>query len=222
MVDEQTQLAPHLLPPPFLVDIEGNPYPADIQRMVPGREHLDDKEALVPEVAEQEARPLPEQRRSLDSVPQPAPAPASNIDDLIAELAAGSSGIGPPLQAAEPVHSEHSYAAGPTPGPSNLPGSETRSEARSAPASASMELQGSVWRKRNLIRPSEYRRPNADLSERKAKGVEERKYYKAEMARRRHNGGVGGSSVGFHEGVLPPGVPPPGKGRIRNRNPARL
>ena len=222
VVDEQTQLAPHLLPPPFLVDIEGNPYPADIQRMVPGREHLDDKEALVPEVAEQEARPLPEQRRSLDSAPQAAPAPASNIDDLIAELAAGSSGIGPPLPAAEPVHSEHSYAAGPTPGPSNLAGSETRSEARSAPASASMELQGSVWRKRNLIRPSEYRRPNADLSERKAKGVEERKYYKAEMARRRHNSGVGGSSVGFHEGVLPPGVPPPGKGRIRNRNPARV
>ena len=194
MVDEQTQLAPHLLPPPFLVDIEGNPYPADIQRMVPGREHLNDKEALVPEVAEQEARPLPEQRRSLDSAPQAAPAPASNIDDLIAELAAGAAGA--PAHPPEPaVHSEHSYAAGPTPGPSNNPEAEARGESRSAPASANMELQGSVWRKRNLIRAAEYRRPKDDLSERKAKGVEERKYYKAEMARRRHSSGVGGSSV---------------------------
>ena len=222
VVDEQTQLAPHLLPPPFLVDIEGNPYPADIQRMVPGREHLNDKEALVPEVAEQEARPLPEQRRSLDSAPQPAPAPASNIDDLIAELAAGSTGVGAPPPPEPAVHSEHSYAAGPAPGPANPPEAEARGDARSAPASANMELQGSVWRKRNLIRAAEYRRPNADLSERKAKGVEERRFYKAEMARRRHSSGMGGSSVGYHEGVLPPGVLPPGKGRVRNRNPARV
>ena len=38
--------APHLLPPPFLVDVEGNPYPSDIQRLVPGREHLAEKELL--------------------------------------------------------------------------------------------------------------------------------------------------------------------------------
>ena len=37
-MDEQTQMAPHLMPPPFLVDIDGNPYPPDIQRLVPGRE----------------------------------------------------------------------------------------------------------------------------------------------------------------------------------------
>ncbi len=37
VVDEQSQLAPHLIPPPILVDVEGNPYPADIQRLVPGR-----------------------------------------------------------------------------------------------------------------------------------------------------------------------------------------
>ena len=52
VLDEQTQCAPHLLPPPFLVDVEGNPYPADIQRLVPGREHLSDKELLVPDVQE--------------------------------------------------------------------------------------------------------------------------------------------------------------------------
>ena len=46
VLDEQTQCAPHLLPPPFLVDVEGNPYPADIQKQVPGREHLSDRELL--------------------------------------------------------------------------------------------------------------------------------------------------------------------------------
>jgi len=57
VVDEQTQCAPHLLPPPFLVDIEGKPYSADIQKLVPGREHLSDKEALVPNLTDG-SRPL--------------------------------------------------------------------------------------------------------------------------------------------------------------------
>jgi len=49
VLDEQTQLAPHLMPPPFLVDVDGNPYPPRIQRLVPGRElcHLDQ---LVPNI----------------------------------------------------------------------------------------------------------------------------------------------------------------------------
>ena len=38
VVDEQTQLAPHLMPPPFLVDIDGNPHAPRFQRLVPGRE----------------------------------------------------------------------------------------------------------------------------------------------------------------------------------------
>ena len=41
-VDEQTQQAPHLMPPPFLVNADGNPYPAEYQRLVPGRENLTD------------------------------------------------------------------------------------------------------------------------------------------------------------------------------------
>lgn len=48
VVDEQTQLPPHLLPPPFLVDSEGDPYPPYIQRLVRGRENMSDREALVP------------------------------------------------------------------------------------------------------------------------------------------------------------------------------
>lgn len=39
VMDEQTQTAPHLMPPPFLVDIDGNPHPPPFQRLVPGREN---------------------------------------------------------------------------------------------------------------------------------------------------------------------------------------
>lgn len=49
-IDEQTQCAPHLMPPPFLVDIDGNPYPPNYQRLVPGRENCSDSQ-LVPYVA---------------------------------------------------------------------------------------------------------------------------------------------------------------------------
>ncbi|KAJ8985649.1 hypothetical protein NQ317_015145 [Molorchus minor] len=48
-LDEQTQIAPHLMPPPFLVDIDGNPYPPMLQRLVPGREHCN-VEQLVPNI----------------------------------------------------------------------------------------------------------------------------------------------------------------------------
>ena len=48
VVDEQTQLPPHLLPPPFLVDSEGDPYPAFVQRLVRGREQISERDGLVP------------------------------------------------------------------------------------------------------------------------------------------------------------------------------
>lgn len=48
VLDEQTQLPPHLMPPPFLVDSDGAPYPAHIQRYAPGRAKLNDQEALLP------------------------------------------------------------------------------------------------------------------------------------------------------------------------------
>ncbi|PIK36390.1 putative bromodomain and WD repeat-containing protein 3, partial [Apostichopus japonicus] len=50
VLDEQTQQAPHLMPPPFLVDIDGNPHPKELQRLVPGRENCADN-ALVPLIA---------------------------------------------------------------------------------------------------------------------------------------------------------------------------
>lgn len=49
-MDEQTQTVPHLMPPPFLVDVDGNPYPPAFQRLVPGRENCT-AEQLVPNIS---------------------------------------------------------------------------------------------------------------------------------------------------------------------------
>uniref|UniRef100_A0A2K6FCR5 Bromodomain and WD repeat domain containing 3 n=1 Tax=Propithecus coquereli TaxID=379532 RepID=A0A2K6FCR5_PROCO len=49
VLDEQTQQAPHLMPPPFLVDVDGNPHPTKFQRLVPGRENCKD-EQLIPQL----------------------------------------------------------------------------------------------------------------------------------------------------------------------------
>ena len=50
VLDEQTQQPPHLMAPPFLVDVDGNPYSPERQRLVPGRENCRDQQ-LVPQVA---------------------------------------------------------------------------------------------------------------------------------------------------------------------------
>uniref|UniRef100_A0A3Q3KDX8 PH-interacting protein n=1 Tax=Monopterus albus TaxID=43700 RepID=A0A3Q3KDX8_MONAL len=49
VLDEQTQQAPHLMPPPFLVDVDGNPHPPRYQRLVPGRQGCRD-EQLIPQM----------------------------------------------------------------------------------------------------------------------------------------------------------------------------
>ncbi|XP_055320942.1 bromodomain and WD repeat-containing protein 3 isoform X2 [Sitodiplosis mosellana] len=50
VLDEQTQTAPHLMPPPFLVDVDGNPYPPPLQKLVPGRESCS-ADQLVPNIS---------------------------------------------------------------------------------------------------------------------------------------------------------------------------
>lgn len=105
------------MPPPFLVDSEGNPYPPHLQRLVPGREQLKDDQ-LVPTVVvnangEQEIlagvaapqqQPLANNNDAAAGGPPTEPAAAaepgvspaaiappqrarSNIDQMIAELA---------------------------------------------------------------------------------------------------------------------------------------
>lgn len=63
--DEQTDTPPHLLPPPFLVDVEGAPHAPEYQRLVPGRENL-----------------------ALSQLIPAADAPRSRIDAMIEALAA--------------------------------------------------------------------------------------------------------------------------------------
>uniref|UniRef100_A0A8C2DLG0 Bromodomain and WD repeat domain containing 3 n=1 Tax=Cyprinus carpio TaxID=7962 RepID=A0A8C2DLG0_CYPCA len=70
VLDEQTQQAPHLMPPPFLVDVDGNPHPPRCQRLVPGRENCKE-EQLVPQLGymandeSQEESPLDDLIRQL-------------------------------------------------------------------------------------------------------------------------------------------------------------
>eukprot|EP00795_Rhopilema_esculentum_P017794 gene17794-9472_t len=63
ILDEQTQMAPHLMPPPFLVDVDGNPHPPFYQLLIPGRN----------------ANNLPTRRVEI---------PVSDLPPLLAEIAA--------------------------------------------------------------------------------------------------------------------------------------
>lgn len=80
VLDEQTQMAPHLMPPPFLVDIDGNPYPPPQQRLVPGRESCP-MDQLVPNITVS-AGGHQEVMGNADP-----PEPRSHIDEMIAVLA---------------------------------------------------------------------------------------------------------------------------------------
>ncbi|UYV80695.1 BRWD3 [Cordylochernes scorpioides] len=86
VLDEQTQCAPHLMPPAFLVDIDGNPYPPSIQRLVPGREGCADAQ-LVPYVASVAPGGASE-------VLEPVRVPT--IDDMIERLQLEQAGSRPP------------------------------------------------------------------------------------------------------------------------------
>ncbi|XP_050018018.1 bromodomain and WD repeat-containing protein 1 isoform X1 [Alexandromys fortis] len=88
VLDEQTQQAPHLMPPPFLVDVDGNPHPTKYQRLVPGRENSAD-EHLVPQlgyVATSDGEVI-EQIISLQTNDVGEASPESNIlDGMIRQL----------------------------------------------------------------------------------------------------------------------------------------
>lgn len=75
-MDEQTQTPPHLMPPPFLVDVDGNPHPPIYQRLVPGRERCP-TDQLVPNITVG-----PEGVEVIEG-----PNAVSNIDRLIQALA---------------------------------------------------------------------------------------------------------------------------------------
>ena len=49
VLDEQTQQPPHMMAPPFLVDMDGNPHHPRLQKLVPGREVCKDTQ-LMPQI----------------------------------------------------------------------------------------------------------------------------------------------------------------------------
>uniref|UniRef100_A0AAY4C4D8 Bromo domain-containing protein n=1 Tax=Denticeps clupeoides TaxID=299321 RepID=A0AAY4C4D8_9TELE len=81
VLDEQTQQAPHLMPPPFLVDVDGNPHPPRYQRLVPGRESCRE-EQLIPQMGLTSSG-----ERCLNQVvSQQAPEGSSPLDSMIQRL----------------------------------------------------------------------------------------------------------------------------------------
>lgn len=68
------------MPPPFLVDLEGNPYPPYLQRLVPGRERCPG-EQLIPNIAFGDGG----EQEIIEGLP--AQEPRSDIDLMIAALA---------------------------------------------------------------------------------------------------------------------------------------
>jgi len=97
VLDEQTQMAPHLMPPPFLVDIDGNPYPPAMQRLVPGRGRHKE-EQLIPNLVVNEDGEREVQDDELQA--------RSNIDEMIEQLAARQNAAGP-------SNNDHAYARSP-------------------------------------------------------------------------------------------------------------
>ncbi|XP_017020203.1 bromodomain and WD repeat-containing protein 3 [Drosophila kikkawai] len=77
VVDEQTQIMPHLMPPPFLVDADGNPHPSKYQRFVPGRESCS-MDQLIPNLMVGVDGVVIDDNANAGGIPAPAaPAPAS-------------------------------------------------------------------------------------------------------------------------------------------------
>lgn len=87
VIDEQTQVMPHLMPPPFLVDSDGNPHPARFQRYVPGRDNCS-TDQLIPNSSDgaMEENAIGNQNDNAASY--------SHIDRLIAALANRQGGSG--------------------------------------------------------------------------------------------------------------------------------
>ncbi|XP_039263510.2 bromodomain and WD repeat-containing protein 3-like [Styela clava] len=118
VLDEQTQQAPHLMPPPFLVDVDGNPYPTDLQRLVPGREHANDTQTLLPDfLAEQNGLQSPSedyvQQNDVENVATVVesdhdPAARSVLDTIIEQMQRVENGEGPSVQDPAPFSSPSS------------------------------------------------------------------------------------------------------------------
>uniref|UniRef100_A0A1Q3EZI4 Bromo domain-containing protein n=1 Tax=Culex tarsalis TaxID=7177 RepID=A0A1Q3EZI4_CULTA len=178
VMDEQTQTMPHLMPPPFLVDIDGNPYPPAMQRLVPGRENCP-TDQLVPNIGiGQEAAESPSQEVSW-----------SNIDRMIEALANRQAGADGADQAPDSNNDRDNRP--PAAGGDALPNDPNRhSVGRSQQgvqrfSAGNWHRDGSYkFHRRQYVRPMNHSLLQMLKQKTYAAGLQEHELYRREMRRR--------------------------------------
>ncbi|XP_061669062.1 PH-interacting protein isoform X2 [Syngnathoides biaculeatus] len=198
VLDEQTQQAPHLMPPPFLVDVDGNPHPPRYQRLVPGREGCRD-EQLIPQmgvtssglnqvVSEQAvdgSSPLDtmiqrlqqEQDQRLGSNETPAAsAPAGSAAAVTASSRVSRASVGSPSEVPSPPN-VGLRRSGQIEGVRQMHSNAPRSQ---------MATEGDLvaWSRRVLVPELEGASVRKQVNWREAKGEEEINIYQSERRRR--------------------------------------
>ncbi|KAK7871917.1 hypothetical protein R5R35_009722 [Gryllus longicercus] len=168
VLDEQTQTAPHLMPPPFLVDIDGNPYPPYLQRLVPGRENCQG-EQLIPNIIVGAGG----QQEVIEGLPEPR----SHIDQMIAALANRQNGPGD--HAAAPRHATSPRSA-------HRVGMRRTGDVEGVRQSSGNWQRDSsyIWKQRMLTRPADPGSLHAALMKVDSISNEELTMYRREQHRR--------------------------------------
>ncbi|XP_075144837.1 bromodomain and WD repeat-containing protein [Haematobia irritans] len=143
VIDEQTQVMPHLMPPPFLVDSDGNPHPARFQRFVPGRENCS-TDQLIPNLT---MDGVVEENAGGNQNGQGA-GNYSHIDRLIAALAnrqgGGASGGNANQQSPSPSGSNRSQLDRMIEALANRQGRDSAPDSNNRPSGSRNEANGNV------------------------------------------------------------------------------
>ncbi|XP_055634846.1 PH-interacting protein isoform X2 [Toxorhynchites rutilus septentrionalis] len=177
VMDEQTQTMPHLMPPPFLVDIDGNPYPPAMQRLVPGRESCP-SDQLIPNITIGGGEGEPPQEGSY-----------SNIDRMIEALANRQAGPDGADQAPDSNNDrENRNRLGLPEG--GLPNDPNRPNGR--PQQGALRFSAGNWHRdgsykfhrRQYVRPMNYSSLQHLKQKVHAAGQQEHEQYRREMRRR--------------------------------------
>lgn len=177
VLDEQTQTDPHLMPPPFLVDVDGNPHPLHFQQLVPGHG------------SNVRGPPRP--------VPQPPPTPRENIPPLLAEIEAAEAAQAQGRLIIPAIQSPPAHGQGPVPPLQSPGGSRNQGMRQMGDVEGVRLVHGNVpviqdvsdadtaaWRNRRIV-PN--RKPSVakyDEERRLMQGREEMLHYLREKKRR--------------------------------------
>ncbi|EDS32685.1 wd-repeat protein [Culex quinquefasciatus] len=178
VMDEQTQTMPHLMPPPFLVDIDGNPYPPAMQRLVPGRENCP-TDQLVPNIGigGQEAAESPSQEVSW-----------SNIDRMIEALANRQAGADGGDQAPDSNNDRDNpqpQGADAPPNDPNRPAGGRSQQGVQRFSAGNWHRDGSYkFHRRQYVRPMNHSLLQMLKQKTYAAGLQEHELYRREMRRR--------------------------------------